>query len=99
MEIVSEMLLNIFGVLTGGLITLLAARKYYEKASIELVKESAELKRVNVLMLSTMEHAGVAEFAKNEDGDFKGLLLKLKVDDLVVSTAIDNVTLTPGKPK
>lgn len=61
----------------GGLITWLAARYYYIKAGRELVREAEELKRLNILMLRGLESAGLAEFSRDQDGNIKGMVIKV----------------------
>jgi hypothetical protein len=64
-------------VLVGALVTFMAARIYYQKASKDLFKEAAELRRLNNLTLRAMEEAGLCEFKTDQDGNVQGLKISL----------------------
>ncbi len=83
---------NVIGVLIGALITVLAARKYYEKASIDLAKEASELKYLNELMLRGMENAGLAQFGRDENGNIKGLLITFSANVSCESSISGNLS-------
>ena len=87
-------ILTILSVLAGGLLTFIAARIYYEKASKDLVKESEDLKRLNIIMLRAMEHAGLAKFAKDEHENITGLSFSIKADAGAFTITSDDVELT-----
>ena len=74
-----EIFINILWLLIGAFFTFYAARIYYEKASEDLKKESEELKKMSQMMLQAMEHAGLAEFRKDEQGNITGRYLKFKM--------------------
>lgn len=81
-------------VLIGALVTLIAARIYYQKASTDLVKEAQELHKLNILMLRALEQAGLAEFSRDSDGNICGLVINLKVQSSSHSHTSDNVEIT-----
>ena len=72
-----QMLLPALGVLIGAIITIVAAKHYYEKASLDLAVEAEKLKTMNVLMLRALEHAGLAEFSRDDDGNIRGFVFKM----------------------
>jgi hypothetical protein len=64
-------------VLVGALVTFVAARIYYQKASKDLFDEAQELRRLNNLTLRAMEEAGLCEFNTDENGNVRGLKISL----------------------
>jgi len=79
----------LFGLLTffsGALITMLAARKYYEMASQDLRKEANELHRLNILILRALEKAGFAEFNRDKNGNIIGMVINLSAHIKASST-------------
>lgn len=69
------------GVFAGGLITLIVARVYYEKASVELNKEAEYLRKLNILMLRAMQNAGLADLNTDENGNPIGLNITVVVSE------------------
>jgi len=67
---------TLIGVLVGGVITWLLAWYYYRRASEELKEESAELRRLNNLMLRGMENAGWVKLNKDESGNVAGFIIE-----------------------
>jgi hypothetical protein len=64
-------------ILVGALVTFIAARFYYQKASKDLFNEAMELRRLNGLILRAMEEAGLCELNTDEDGNVRGLKISL----------------------
>lgn len=64
-------------VLVGALVTFVAARIYYQKASKDLFHEASELRRLNTLTLQAMAEAGLCEFTRDADGNIRGLKVSL----------------------
>lgn len=64
-------------VLAGALVTFVAARIYYQKASKDLFVEAVELRRLNNLTLRAMEDADLCELNTDEDGNVRGLKISL----------------------
>ena len=75
-----KQILPALGMLIGAIITIMVAENYYEKASRDLAVEAKKLRAMNVLMLRALEHAGLAEFSRDEDGNIKGLTFKFISD-------------------
>lgn len=71
-----QILLSAFGVIIGAIISIVVAKHYYEKASLDLAVEAEKLKTMNVLMLRALEHAGLAEFSRDDDGNIRGFVFK-----------------------
>jgi hypothetical protein len=91
----SELINTLSGMAVGALITWWAARYYYEKASRDLAAEAKELKRLNVLMLRALELIGPAEFARDNEGNIKGMVHRASgnlVADSALISATDTVT-------
>ena len=76
-EFLVENALTFLSVLVGGLITFVAARIYYQKASRDLFNEAVELRRLSKLTLRAMEEAGLCELNTDEDGNVRGLKISL----------------------
>ena len=68
-----DILFNCISILAGALVTLVASRVYYGKASKELKHEAQKLRRLNVIMLRAMKEAGLAKFVRDSNGNIKGL--------------------------
>ena len=68
---------TLVGVIIGGIITWYVSKKYYKRASQEMKEESDKLiKKIN-LILRSMEEAGLIEYTRDEQGNIKGLVIKL----------------------
>ena len=66
--------LSIGAVILGGVITFICSRFYYIGATGDLNKETAELRRLNKLMLLGMEHAGWVTLNKDNQGNILGFV-------------------------
>jgi len=66
------------GVLLGGLITWAASWYYYRRAGQELTAETAKIRRLNVLMLLGMEHAGWIELSRDHAREITGFHLRIQ---------------------
>lgn len=60
----------------GSLITWFFAWLYYEKAGRELKQESAELRRLNQILLSGLENAGLMKIARDPEGNPTGVIVE-----------------------
>jgi len=69
--------IGILGIAVGALVTWIVADRYYKRASEDLVKEAAELKNLNILILRALENAGFVELTKDENGKPVGLVITL----------------------
>ena len=63
---------TLIGIAIGTAVTWYVADLYYRKAAGEQVYESAELKRLNTLLLLSMEHQGWIRINYNSQGDIAG---------------------------
>lgn len=70
-------MITVISMFIGAVITLLAAKYYYQKASKDLETEASELKKLNILMLKAMESAGLVKFNRDENGNIKGMIIDL----------------------
>ncbi|WP_372723157.1 hypothetical protein [Immundisolibacter sp.] len=70
----NDLIYALAGMAVAALVTWWIARRYYEKASGDLVAEAKELRRLNVLMLRALESAGITEFARDDEGNIKGMV-------------------------
>lgn len=61
------------GIIIGGLITWVVSLVYYRKASDDLRKEAAELRRLSAVLARGMEEEGRPTFARDESGDPTGV--------------------------
>ena len=68
-----ELFVSMVSMALGGLITWFAARHYYVKASKELLSVAEELQKLSVWMLRAMEIDGKAKFARDDNGNIKGI--------------------------
>lgn len=64
--------LVILSLVVGALVTWWVARHYYKKATEDLIKEAAELRRLNSLMLRGMEQAGWITLNRDSTGKILG---------------------------
>lgn len=60
----------------GGLITFLVARRYYQKASNDLIQEASELRRYLRLLADLLDEHGY-EVGRDEEGNPTGVVRKL----------------------
>lgn len=85
-----SMILTIFSVIVGGLITWFASKYFYIKAGKELREEADELRRLNVLMLRALENAGLAHFHRDDENNITGLQISL-VSHITAKTVTSTV--------
>jgi hypothetical protein len=83
----------IIGILVTALVTWIFASWYYKRASEDLVKEAAELKNLNTLILRALENAGFAELNKDENGKPVGLVITLQPKSVVSKSSISKPDL------
>ena len=72
-----DIFLTIISMATGALITWIVSRYYYQKAGRELKEEALELRKLNMLMLRSMEKAGLAKFSRDINGNIIGMTIEL----------------------
>ncbi len=78
MPIVLNLVVSLFGVLIGGLITWFVAKHYYERASIELSNEASGLRGLTIMVLRALEVAKFVKFNKDEQGNPVGFVFEVK---------------------
>jgi hypothetical protein len=61
-------ILVLISIAVGALITLLVARRYYDRASGDLEREAGELKDYTVILLNYLDDAGVIEVERDAQG-------------------------------
>jgi len=95
-----EVVFSGIGVIIGGIITFFVAKYYYQRATKDLKKEAAELRKLNTLILRGMEEAGQVEWNKDSVGNIVGLVINLKVspaEHALISEKVE-VKITPENP-
>jgi hypothetical protein len=90
-----DLIYYLLAVFVGGIITWLVARYYYICASQDLKNEASELKRLNDLMLNSMEHAGWIELNRDDQGNVRGFVIKLSGTINAKSEMHGNLTIKP----
>jgi hypothetical protein len=68
---------TLVAVAVGGLITFVASRHYYMKASKDLDQAAARLQTLTTLIIRGMEDAGLATFNRDQAGNPIGLVIKV----------------------
>lgn len=91
-EILPPIVTTGLSILTGAIITWYVAYVYYKKAGGELEEEARELRKLNVLMLRALEHAGLAEFSRDTTDAITGLVITLSGTDETAGKATGRVT-------
>ncbi|MDX6501363.1 MAG: hypothetical protein QOG23_4623 [Blastocatellia bacterium] len=74
-----NVLSNFVAVLLGALITWFFSRRYYTKATVDLVNEASKLRHLNTIMLNAMEDAGLVKLNRNEKGEIVGRIIEASV--------------------
>lgn len=90
---------NIVAVIIGGIITGLVSKYYYSRASKDLNKEASKLIKLDTLMLRSLEEAGLVEYTRDEQGNIKGLIIKVSGSINIKSDAHGNLTIKPKDNK
>jgi hypothetical protein len=72
-------LVPFLSLIVGGIITSRVAKRYYEKASMELSEETRRLKQLNDLQLRAMESAGFVKVIRDKSGEVSGLTYQADV--------------------
>src|SRR5438105_3180711 len=97
------MLLNLFSnfgaVLFGAFITWHFSRRYYRKATVDLVNEASKLRHLNTIMLNAMEDAGLVKLNRNEKGEIVGRIVEANVVFKGSTTMTGNLEVTPSPEK
>lgn len=70
-----NLITTIMSVFIGALVTFIAAKFYYVKASQDLTAEAKELKHLNILILRGLEEAGLVKYDRDDNGDIKGFVI------------------------
>jgi len=84
---------TLIGIFAGGLITWAVSRHYYWRASQELTAEAAEIRRLNVLMLRGMEHAGWIELNRDPTGKITGFHLRIQLEGILSAEGVGTPTI------
>jgi len=58
-------ILTLFSIAVGGMVTFLVARWYYERATRNLEREASELKDYTVMLVNYLDDAGVIEVERD----------------------------------
>lgn len=88
-----SLVIGILGIVVGAVVTWIVADRYYRRASKDLVKEAAELKNLNILILRALENAGFAELNKDENGKPVGLVITLQPQSIVSKSSVSKPDL------
>lgn len=90
---------TLVGVIIGGIITGLFSKYYYTRASKDLNKEASQLIKLDNLILRSMEEAGLVEYTRDEQGNIKGLIIKVSGSINIKSDVHGNLTIKPKDNK
>lgn len=90
---------NIVAVIIGGIVTGLFSKYYYARASKDLNKEASKLIKLDNLILRSMEEAGLVEYTRDEQGNIKGLVIKVSGSINIKSDVHGNLTKKPKDNK
>jgi hypothetical protein len=90
---------TLIGIFAGGIITRAVSRHYYWRASRELTAETAELRRLNVLMLHGMEHEGWVELSRDHAGNMTGFHLHIQLEGLRSAEEFGPPTIIQHAPR
>jgi hypothetical protein len=66
---VTTIILTLFSIAVGGVVTFLVARWYYERATGNLEREASELKDYTVMLVDYLDDAGMIDVERDEHGD------------------------------
>lgn len=90
----------LFGVIIGGVITVVVGKYYYERASIDLQRESTELRHYVRVVLRALEGAGVARITWDKtSGRPIDVELHIRVSSVPSGEALGTPTLTMSLPE
>ena len=84
---------TLVGIFIGAIITWLVAWYYYWKAGQELKQEAAELRRLNNLMLLSMEHASWIKLTRNNSGQILGFEQIVSPKSIDSAAGVGNPTI------
>ncbi len=65
--------------LFGAFVAWYFSRRYYKKAGADLMKEAAELRRLNAIILHALEDAELVDLNTSEGGEIIGLRIHASV--------------------
>tara|TARA_R110002074_G_scaffold365015_1_gene538628 strand:- start:13 stop:288 length:276 start_codon:yes stop_codon:yes gene_type:complete len=86
MEAIS-ILLGLVGIIVGGIITFSVSKNYYERASADLMEETARLRKLNTLALKALEEGGLVRFNRNSSGEIVGLVYEVSINETIKTSA------------
>lgn len=66
----------LLGIVVGGLVTWAVAHVYYKRAGDELRTEAAELRKLISMVLTAMEHQGLAKLSRDSTGRIVGFVFE-----------------------
>jgi len=84
--------LTMFAVFVGGIITWLVALLYYIRASRELSAEAEKLRKLNNLILLTLEQSKLATLTRDSEGSIIGIKAHLSGSTEIRFPATGNLT-------
>ena len=89
-------ILTLFSIAVGGMVTFLVARWYYESATGNLEREASELKDYTVMLVNYLDDARMIDVERDAHGKpVRVRVIKRAVTDSVdISDSVDN-KLTP----
>ena len=65
----TTILLTLFSIAVGGVVTFLVARWYYERATGNLEREASELKDYTVMLINYLDDARMIDVERDAHGD------------------------------
>ena len=81
------------GLITGGIISFLITKYYYERAGKDLKKEVGKLRQLNIHVLRSMEEAGLIKWNRDSQGKIIGLDIKFTSASMAVEETSEGKTL------
>ena len=73
-------ILTLFSIAVGGMVTFLVARWYYERATRNLEREASELKDYTVMLINYLDDARMIDVERDAHG---GLPVEARTDPLL----------------
>jgi hypothetical protein len=94
----NNLIISLASVALGGVITWFVSRVYYKRAGHELKDEATELRRLNTLMLQSMEHAGWIKLNRDASGKILGFEQIIHPRSIESAERFGNTTIVLGPP-
>jgi len=93
---ISNAVSTLFSLAVGSFVSFLVAKRYYLRAAADLRKEAGELRRLNGVILQSLENAGLVRYSRNQSGNITGFVIE--VVPAIVRTA-GHADIPPTEPE